>query len=107
MNVRLCKTEPELVELIQRCAELKFNGRCPAFNKNDIKKMFAKDELTTGANVEYLLLRYYEETCAFGVLGSDNLRTISVDEDIIRLTLENRYFRKHGVYFFTKHGKDN
>lgn len=111
--MNLCNTETELVELVCRCAALKFNNKCPAFNKQDIEKLKAKDELLSASNVEYILLRYYEERTAnfcdprirseFNDGASKQL--IHLDSNIVRLTMENRFFRRNGVYFFTKHIK--
>lgn len=111
--MNLCETETELVELVCRCAAIKFNSRCPAFNKQDIEKLKTKDELLSASNVEYILLRYHEER--YGNFCDDRVRSefnegehkqwVDIDSDIIRLTMENRFFRRNGVYHFTKHIK--
>ena len=105
--MNLCKTEVELVKLIKRCAALKFNNRCPSFDKHDIERLIAKGDLTSGANVEYILLRYHEELYAeyADLLDGRTCYDIpNVNLDILKLTLENRYFRRHGVYSFVENG---
>lgn len=104
--MKLCETETELVELVCRCAAIKFNKRCPAFNKQDIEKLKSKDELLSASNVEYILLRYHEEMyadwCKESTPDEDD---VPIASDIVRLMLENSFFRKHGVYHFVKHGR--